>query len=436
MCGLVWSRPYRERPRSARRTIGSDGTGPLTHTRSVSLRRLSAIYAVQGVAFGLLMPFLLPLLAERGLGAAQLGFVLGAAGLAALLAYPLWGVIADGWLGRPRTVALTALVAAAGGFWILVAGSDPVTLTLALSLATVGALGWGPLIDGLTLGVLGDGSSAYGRIRVWASVGWAASATAGGLIWVRAGADLVFAAFIVGALLLAALVSLPTEADFRVGRGSDAQRSSLRGWVPYLVAPTMLGFLAGLLLASIGEHASWRFISLRILDGGGDVFLVGLAASLPALVEIPVFVSSRRLAGRLGLRALFVIGAAVAAVLMALVAVVPDPWMVTALRTLEGASYALRYMAMVMIVGLLLPRHLYAMGQSVAWFVYAGIAPILADTAGGLIYETFGAPALFAVITGALALGGAVVWLVLRDARFGPQPSVLPEVIPAPPPPV
>jgi len=137
-----------------------------------------------------------------------------------------------------------------------------------------------------------------------------------------------------------------------------------------------------------------------------------------------------------GLRGLFVSGAVVAAVLMALVAVVPDPWMVTGLRTLEGASYALRYMAMVLIVGLLLPRHLYAMGQSMAWFVYAGIAPILADVAGGLIYDSLGAPALFSLVTVALLLGGLVVWLVLPDACFGPQraSTSIPEP-PAPPPP-
>jgi PPP family 3-phenylpropionic acid transporter len=183
----------------------------------------------------------------------------------------------------------------------------------------------------------------------------------------------------------------------------------------------MLGFLLGLLVTSLGEHASWRFIGLRILDQGGGVFLIGLAASLPALVEVPVFLSSRRLAGRFGLRRLFVGGAAVAALIMGLIAVAPEPWMVAGLRTLDGVSYAMRYTAMVLIVGALLPRSLFAFGQSVAWFVYAGIAPIVADAAGGLIYETFGAEALFLATMVALAVGGAIVWLVLRGLRFGPQ---------------
>ncbi len=414
-------------------------TGPLTHTRSVTIRRLDSIYAMQGIAFGLLMPFPVPLLVARGMGPAEIGFILGVSGVVSLVAYPVWGAVADGWLGRRRTIALAALTAAIGGLLIMLAGSDATALTLALSVALAGALAWGPLIDALTLGELGEGSSDYGRIRVWASVGWAFSAAAGGAVWMVAGPELVFTAFIISALLVAGVVLAPARAVTDSGGAADSggmsdadpttpaggtnheapARPSLRSWLPLFLTPVLLGFLAGLLITSIGEHASWRFISLRILDQGGGVFLVGLAAALPAVVEIPVFASSRRLAARMGLRWLFVSGAIVAAVLMALVAVAPEPWMVTGLRTLDGVSYALRYMAMVLIIGALLPRHLYAMGQSLAWFVYAGIAPITADVAGGLIYDAFGAPVLFAAATAMLALGGGVVWFVLRGPQFG-----------------
>ncbi len=181
----------------------------------VTPRRLKAIYLVQGVAFGLLMPFPVPLLAERGLGPAEIGLILSVSGVAALLAYPVWGTIADGWLGRPRTIVLTALTAAAGGVWIMLAGSDPATLTLALSLALVGVLAWGPLIDALTLGELAERSTSYGRIRVWASAGWAASATFGGWLWMQAGPEPVFTAFVIGALSLALLVCCRYRCRYR-----------------------------------------------------------------------------------------------------------------------------------------------------------------------------------------------------------------------------
>ncbi len=146
-----------------------------------------AMYALQGVSLGLMMPFLVPLLDERGLGAAEIGLILGIAGVASLLTYPVWGAIADGWLGRPRTIALTAITAALGGLGLLFAGSDPLTLALALSLAMAGLMRVVPLLDALTLGELDAAGSGYGRIRVWASAGWAAAATAGGVTWLVAG---------------------------------------------------------------------------------------------------------------------------------------------------------------------------------------------------------------------------------------------------------
>ena len=183
----------------------------------MTLRRLGLVYAMQGIAFGLLMPFSVPLLDERGLGAAEMGLVLSIAGLTSLLAYPIWGAIADGWLGRRRTIVLTAIIAAFGGLLILLAGSDPWSLTLALSVSLVGATVWFPLLDALTLDLLGDGSSGYGRIRVWASAGWAASATIGGAMWVVVGPGPVFASFIIAALLVAAL-ALQVPLAPRAGR--------------------------------------------------------------------------------------------------------------------------------------------------------------------------------------------------------------------------
>jgi PPP family 3-phenylpropionic acid transporter len=389
-------------------------------------RRLATLYALAGISLGLILPFTVPLLAERGLGAVEIGLVMSLTGVAALVSYPVWGAIADGWLGRRRTVAVAAVLAAVGGVSLMLAGDDPPALALALTVVIVGTLAWNPLIDALALAVLGDGSSDYGRLRLWGSLGWAASALAAGVVWTLVGPTPVFLAFVVAALVVGGLVLLPLRAKVGSdaggdGSGGDDVRPPLRSWLPLVATPLMLGFLLGLLVTSLGEHASWRFIGLRILDQGGGVFLIGLAASLPALVEVPVFLSSRRLAGRFGLRRLFVGGAAVAALIMGLIAVAPEPWMVAGLRTLDGVSYAMRYTAMVLIVGALLPRSLFAFGQSVAWFVYAGIAPIVADAAGGLIYETFGAEALFLATMVALAVGGAIVWLVLRGLRFGPQ---------------
>ena len=74
--------------------------------------RFALIYAAQFAAFGVMMPFLPPLLLARGLTPADLGTVLAAGSALKLLAGPLGGRVAD-WLGDPRLVLICCTSAAA-----------------------------------------------------------------------------------------------------------------------------------------------------------------------------------------------------------------------------------------------------------------------------------------------------------------------------------
>jgi MFS transporter, PPP family, 3-phenylpropionic acid transporter len=435
----------------------------------VARSRLKVLFTLQGIALGVILPFFVPLLAERGLGPAGIGIVLGIAALAALLSYPVWGILADGPLGRLRTIAVAALTAVAGGVWLLLSGDDPAVLAVGVSLALVGSSAWGPVSDAVALAALADEPTAYGRLRAWTSLGWAAAAPVAGLVWAWAGPAIVLVGFAACALGVGGLVwsSRPSsragravpaatvgiglpEAE-RMGRtGTGLPRADdgpyddepyaapppppppeaseayapppgpggLHGWRPLLVSPVLIGFLVGLLVSGIGAHAAWSFVGLRILEQGGGTFLVGIAAAIPALVEVPVFRGSRSLADRFGLRALFVAGAFIAAAILVLMAVSPEAWMVAGLRSVDGVAYALRYMAVVLIIGALLPGRLHAVGQSMGWLMTAGIAPVIGDTGGGLIYDLMGGPVLFLVCAGFHVAGALIVYLVLRGRSF------------------
>jgi MFS transporter, PPP family, 3-phenylpropionic acid transporter len=411
----------------------------------MTILRLRWLYGVQGASLGLLLPFLVPLLDDRGLEPAGIGLVLGASGLVSLLSYAMWGALADGPLGRGPSIAVAGLLAAAGGLWITLAGSDPVALTLAVSLAFVGALPWGPISDALALGALGEESSSYGRLRAWASLGWAVSAISAGVAWGVLGSNIVFGSFALLALAVAGTVAVRGRASAARSEGARTEGArtepdggldaipapspegapapppftgGLRASAGMLASPVLLLFLLGLLVTSVGEHATWRYVGLRILEQGGGAFLVGIAAALPALVEIPIFGGSRRWAGRLGLRLIFVLGALMASLLALLIGLAPEAWMVTVLRTIDGIPYALRYIGMVLIIGALLPRRFHALGQSMAWLVGMGVAPIIGDIVGGLIYDRYGGTAVFAGAALLISIGAAIAYGALSGPAF------------------
>jgi PPP family 3-phenylpropionic acid transporter len=136
-------------------------------------------------------------------------------------------------------------------------------------------------------------------------------------------------------------------------------------------------------------------------------------------VETPVFLASRRWERILGLRWMYVAGALISSVIALLIALSTEAWMVALFRTLDGTAYALRYIGMVLIIGALLPARLQAFGQSIGWLVAAGIAPIIADVAGGWIYDAIGGSAVFVASAAIGAVGAVVVFLALTGAGLG-----------------
>jgi MFS family permease len=274
----------------------------------MSLSRIRLLHGLEGTGLGILLPFIVPLLSERGVDPAGIGFVLGVSSLAALLSYPVWGLLADGPLGRPRSVAVAALMAAAGGAWLLTLERDAVMLALAVSVVIVGVSALEPITDALTLHSLRDDASAYGPLRAWASIGWAASALVIGAAWAIAGAWVAFVAFALVMVVVAVVALLPT--DLPSGRARRPSRPRVarvarvepaapgvadavappeaeavapppavvagpRRWRPTLaslrrgrsaVPRALVGFLAALFLTGVGLHAAYWFIGLRILE--------------------------------------------------------------------------------------------------------------------------------------------------------------------------
>ena len=151
--------------------------------------RFALIFAAQFAAFGVMMPFLPPLLLARGLTPADLGTVLAAGSALKLLAGPLGGRVAD-WLGDPRLVLICCTSAAAlfaagfgpaAGFWALLL----VNLALAAALAPTTALA-----DAMALRAAREPPGFdYGRVRAAGSASFILAAVlAGALVGVLVGA--------------------------------------------------------------------------------------------------------------------------------------------------------------------------------------------------------------------------------------------------------
>src|SRR5881394_3571455 len=143
--------------------------------------RLGDFYFLFFAGAGLWVAYLPPYFAARGLGAAEIAWVLALPQLARIVAPTAWGVLADRF-GAQR--AIVVLGCGAGvvcySFLPVVSGFAGFAWLLGLtSLVGTAAL---PLVEAITFGVLAGETGRYGPIRLWGSIGFMIAVFAGG-VW-------------------------------------------------------------------------------------------------------------------------------------------------------------------------------------------------------------------------------------------------------------
>jgi PPP family 3-phenylpropionic acid transporter len=115
-----------------------------------ALVRFMALYAALFSAFGFASPFLPAFLAGRGMGAEELGIVLGAATALRLACGPIAGRVADRFqIFRPELAACAILAASAGVLYLATQGFWTVMVVSLFQAATLAPLV--PLADALSL---------------------------------------------------------------------------------------------------------------------------------------------------------------------------------------------------------------------------------------------------------------------------------------------
>jgi MFS family permease len=374
----------------------------------VPVRRLQLLFAVVGVAEAAILPFLPIVLHERGLSAAEVGAALALASLSGFVATPLWGYAGDRRLGPERTLVVAAVTAAvavvplafAHGFLALAASVVAVTAARSSLMS---------LADAIVLERLGsDARGDYGRVRLWMSVGWAVAACAWGFALQVASLDLLPGLYAVSALVAAAVAA--TVAGPRVAR-VRAARGSRRAMVRRLAT-----FLVSLLVLFTAFSATFSFVAIRMDDLGGGLFVIGVAAALQAVAEVPVMRATPWFARLVGDRVLYVAGTAFFAAAFAAWAFLGDPVSIAAVKLVAGVGFGLAYVGSVVIVDDLVPEALRGTGQGLAKAVSFGLAPIAGSLAGGAVYDLAGPRTLFLACAGAAVVaGGAVSAIAVRD---------------------
>ncbi len=375
-----------------------------------------ALFALIGISVAAFSPFLALLLRDRGFDPSQIGVVFGVMAGTWMVANPVWGHVADAWVGRVRALRIAAVGAATMSLVFFPPERSmlvvlPVVIVLAAFRGAVVPIG-----DAIALDHLGpENVRDYGLIRLWSSLAFAVAAIACGALYEVASIGLVPLVYAAAMATLAAWsATMPRDAPTHVPSG---ERFGSVG-AAFRASPRLAPLLAGMLLWGVGFAAAWTFLPLRIVGRGGGPLLVGIAAAVGAFVEVPVMRKSKWFTGRFSLRGVFVLGCVIYGTVFVTWAFVKSPVVIAVLNAFEGVGFALLFVSGVMVVGKLVPRHLQATGQSLMQMVGQGLGPVLGASIGGVVYGRFGPRALFLGAAASTFLAAMVIWFTLSLPAF------------------
>jgi PPP family 3-phenylpropionic acid transporter len=405
---------------------------PTPSGASSSVVRPAIVYALLFGAVAAYSPYIAVYLRSTGLDLGTVGILIALHATVSLIAAPIWGAIADG-LGDVRAPILVAALLAAGAATLVAIVSGPLGLTVSFVLLAAGSSGIIPMVDSKAVRMVGQ-RDRFGRARAWGSAAFIAIAFGTGAAIGRfgpVGMFLLYGPMLVGTGLAAfALLRIPGD-----DRASHSPGTRSRGRMAGALSAFSLTTIAGAIRQPVigrffvGSIVVWTafatvqtFISLRVVQLGGDATVVGATWSIAALTEIPLMFAFPNLARRFGAERLVILGAIAFGLRAAAVALVTSPWAVVAVSPLGGIGFAFFYVGTVTWVAGAVTRRVQATAQGVFTGTAVSIGAIGGSIIGGLIGGAFSLPTLFGLAAAGHVVGVGVVWGAIgRAGRRGTQ---------------
>jgi MFS family permease len=376
-------------------------------------------YFLYFAAMSSLMPFLVLFYQGLGFSGAHIGLLTGIPPLITLFASPFWTGLADSrhWhkfvmgLGLALTVLAILLLPTVTSFVLVFA----LIVLFNTFISPVPALA-----DSATMNMLGDERSIYGRIRLGGTIGWGVFAPIAGVLVDRYGLKVGFWSF---AVLM--LMNLVVSQKFV--HGSHEQAASHQGGIRLLLTSRRwIHFLFLAFLGGIGAFSAASYLFPYMAEMGASESMMGIAASVATLTEIPVFFFGNRLVRKFGSYRLLIIALVLFGIRSVLYGVVSTPFMVLIVQLFGGAIFPILWVAGVSYADENAPIGLKSSAQGLFGAMMFGFGSAVTGFVGGLLLESIGGRGMFLVF-GIVVFVGTLIAEGFR--RLFPEKRDLPQVV-------
>ncbi|MCX5740399.1 MAG: MFS transporter [Proteobacteria bacterium] len=390
---------------------------------------LAAYWALSMAPFGLSLPYLALYLRENAqLTGAQIGAVFAVMPAVGILGQPIWGVLADRSGLRARSLVMISLGTAVG-FLAIGRAQGFASILAATALFALFARAVIPMLLSVCLSALEDHPHAFGWVRAFGTVGFAASmfvfpaaldayqsshglsATPGGATEPALGLLFPTAAAL-SAIAAAAALAIPN-------RGAVALRAERGEWKALLRNRRFLRLLSICTLAFLFVNGPMELFPILVRARGGDLQVVRDMWLFMLIPEILLITVLGTLVRRLGARALLAIGLFAGGLRWLLCGTIESLPLLYPVQMLHAIVVLGLNLGAPLYLDAVVPPQLRSTAQSMLGTVAVGIGGMASSLLAGYLLEHGGSAAPY------LAGGtGALLLLVLFPRWLPPLDSV------------
>ncbi|MBY0207044.1 MULTISPECIES: MFS transporter [Paenibacillus] len=401
-----------------------DRSAPVRGTSSLTSLKLYNFF-IYG-AISIFAGFLQLYLQEIGMTKLEIGSLMAIGPFVSLFANPFWGF----WSDKSRNIRIV-LMMMMGGTFVLAQGVFYAPSYAWIYVAMIFFYFFqSPLFaqtNSLILGYIDGTGQKFGSFRLWGSLGWALTAVAAGPVIDRFGVSsvsIIFACMIAVAFVFSVL--LPRQPI-----ASDTPIVTFRRFGKVMFNPYFMIFIGLGVLVSVPNAMNSTFMSLYIVEMGGDKQMVGWAIFTSSILEVGVFLLLDRLLKR---KMSILLGSLILVSLLfalrwQLMALANNPMEVVFIQLMHSVTFGGYFYVGTQLTMLFIPRPYRSSGQAVYTMAWGGLSGVIAGLFGGWLFQSFGAEVMYNIgvffsLIG--AAGFAIMWLWNR--RNGYQPTVLTEM--------
>ena len=342
----------------------------------------SAAYFFFFAAGGALIPYLVLYYQEVGIDKQGIGYLLAATTIANVIGAPLWSSVADAFqihkylmpFAAFSVIIPAALLSQADQFiWLLILISIQIFFIAPLV----------PLTDSAVLEMLGDDRAAYGKLRLWGSIGFGIAGWLGGDLIERYGFDAAFGLYI-GSMFMLGLTVMQLPAP-----QPKPPEPFFRNLRQLLTNNTMVVFLLAVFFIGISNTFIFSYFALFMDELGAGERLFGLTVASASVSELPIFFLSAWLIRKFSARGVIIIALGIFALRSLLISFITDPNWAVAVQLLHGPSFSAFWAASVVFVFEVAPPRLRATAQAMLGMMMFGLGGTIGAPVGAAIMEHF-----------------------------------------------